>query len=117
MADEGGFEDEVYSTKPFEKVFRDYPVKITSEEGRGRFAIATRDIEAGEILLKERAWASCSGVNHKHQTCHNCMNFEANGYKYSCPQCRAVFFCSPQCFKLSMNEGKNTFHLASHASP
>ena len=48
-------------------------VSIEHEPGRGRFAVAKREILAGSLLLVEKPFVSCLDVEKEEDHCHHCL--------------------------------------------
>lgn len=61
-----------------EKANPQYPaastaIKIDSDDVRGRFAVATRDIEAGEVVLIEKPHSGVLLAEFSKTHCQNCF--------------------------------------------
>ena len=55
-------------------------VKICVEKDRGRFGIANRDIQAGEVLIKEEATGARLKQSESKTHCENCLRYTENFY-------------------------------------
>lgn len=69
-------------------------ITLDYNTGYGRHILATRDIEAGEILVVEKGFVS-STVNKIYATCSYCLNFCWNGIP--CDHCVFAVYCSENC--------------------
>ncbi|XP_026323810.1 SET and MYND domain-containing protein 4 [Hyposmocoma kahamanoa] len=74
-------------------------IQIDQDEIRGRFATATRDIEAGEILLIERPHSGVLLGEYTKTHCQNC--FIKCPIPLPCPNCPNVIFCSDKCLEIA----------------
>ena len=72
-----------------------YPFTISSEEGRGRFLVATRDIQPGELILCDKPIVQTPYTKSKAQ-CLQCYKLISGTYK--CPAC-GFPMCGPLCAK------------------
>ncbi len=65
------------------------------EAGRGRFAVATRDIAVGEFICVEKPLVSRILPEYAGSNCANC--FKSMKAPLPCPTCTKVMFCSYAC--------------------
>ncbi|XP_047035670.1 SET and MYND domain-containing protein 4 [Helicoverpa zea] len=72
-------------------------IQIDYEEVRGRYATATKDIEAGEILLVEKPHSGVLLAEYSSTHCQNC--FIKCPIPLPCPKCPNVVFCSDKCLE------------------
>lgn len=79
-------------------------VEINQNGIRGRFATATRDIEAGEILLVESPHSGALLNEYCRTHCHNC--YVKCPIPIPCPTCPNVIFCSDKCLEVA----QKTYH-------
>ena len=71
----------------------------------GRHAVATRDINAGELIVFEEAFASVLFEEHRLTHCHHC--FKRCRTLMGCSSCTFVGFCSEECRDLA----RSKYHL------
>ena len=103
-------------------------LKCRYEEGRGRFAVAAREIKVGELIAKERpyvslldrelvrcfqvfAWWKCFWPTHREVRCKKHL-FQVKSHCWHCltctksplpcSSCSGVQFCSRQCREAAM---------------
>ncbi|KAH7294566.1 hypothetical protein KP509_27G007700 [Ceratopteris richardii] len=71
-----------------------FPWKIVVKSGRGRCAIATRDIKAGEVIVSECALAFVLRSSFRTIACHNCCkDFSKESTSIQCRVCNYSLFC------------------------
>ena len=63
---------------------------------RGRFLVASRDIDVGEWITHEEAIVSCVKMNSSLSHCYNCQK-DTRIRPIPCDRCAAVVFCSFDC--------------------
>ncbi|XP_012560518.1 SET and MYND domain-containing protein 4 [Hydra vulgaris] len=74
-------------------------LKIVSTNSKGRHAIASRDIKAGEVIIIEKPFASLCLPECYNTHCYHCLTrFKIN---YPCRLCSTVNYCSISCEKES----------------
>ena len=61
----------------------------------GRYVVATRDINAGEVIIKDPSAAAVLNLPYLKSNCSNCLRAVIAGVP--CPRCSQVIFCSTQC--------------------
>jgi hypothetical protein len=76
-----------------------YPLQCVTEKGRGRFLIATRDLDAGELVMNCTPYTTTVGKNFVSRVCHSCFKEDVKKLPHSCQYCKEVFFCSENCHK------------------
>ncbi|XP_059060304.1 SET and MYND domain-containing protein 4-like [Achroia grisella] len=76
-------------------------IEITKSDVKGRFAIASRDIEAGETLLVESPYGSALLNEYSRSHCQNCCI--KCPIPVPCPKCPNVIFCSDNCLEIAQN--------------
>ncbi|XP_053601074.1 SET and MYND domain-containing protein 4 [Plodia interpunctella] len=79
-------------------------IQIDKDEARGRFATATRDVQAGEILLVERPYSAVLLGEFSKTHCQNC--FVKCPIPLPCPKCPNVIFCGEKCLETA----QKTYH-------
>ncbi|KAI5062076.1 hypothetical protein GOP47_0022615 [Adiantum capillus-veneris] len=80
-----------------------FPWKVVIRSGRGRCAIATRDIKAGELIVSEQALAFVLRSSYRTAACHNCCkDFTEASTGIQCQQCNHSFFCE-ECWQVTQN--------------
>merc|ERR1712223_199767 len=70
-------------------------VRIRYEEGRGRFAVAAREIKVGELIAKEKPYVSLLDRELVKSHCWHCLTCTKS--PLPCPTCSGVQFCSREC--------------------
>ena len=70
-------------------------VEIRYEKGRGRYAVASRDIDMGTTLFREKALAYSLNPEKFGTNCQHC--FSPIRGVVPCLNCTWVCFCSPEC--------------------
>lgn len=70
-------------------------VEIAYNKLEGRHAICCNKINAGEIILRERSYASALSKAFNFTHCQNCM--QRSSAPVSCDSCRDIIFCSQLC--------------------
>ncbi|XP_070535620.1 SET and MYND domain-containing protein 4-like [Ptychodera flava] len=70
-------------------------VEIVSSLEQGRYAVATRDIKVGDVLLVEKPFASV--VLRACNTCHCQHCYKSVLAPIPCLQCAGVAYCSTEC--------------------
>jgi tetratricopeptide (TPR) repeat protein len=83
---------------------------------RGRYPIASQDIQIGDVLLAEKPYASVLLPNHSNTHCHHCLARIIA--PLPCSQCVTVRYCSLKCADESWTayhsvECKNLRHIHS----
>ncbi|GLV37710.1 SET and MYND domain containing class 4 member 3 [Carabus blaptoides fortunei] len=79
-------------------------VHFTEAPGEGRFAVAERNIDPGEILVVEKAYCASLLYEQSKSHCQEC--FVRVRYPIPCPNCPNVVFCSIKCRMHALN----TYH-------
>lgn len=74
------------------------------EPGRGRYAVATRDIKVGEFVCVEEPIVSHPLPEYLGSNCAHC--FKGMKAPQPCPVCSKVMFCSYDCRKVALS----TYH-------
>jgi len=74
------------------------------EPGRGRFAIAQRDIKVGEFICVDAPIVSHPLPEYLGSNCYHC--FKSMKAPLPCPVCTKVMFCSYECRKIALS----TYH-------
>ena len=70
-------------------------VLVEYEEGRGRYAVAGRDIRVGELLAVEKAVVGALDWEQRLSHCWHCLRCAQS--PLPCLACSGVMFCSPAC--------------------
>ncbi|KAI8429547.1 hypothetical protein MSG28_000178 [Choristoneura fumiferana] len=74
-------------------------VQIDYSESQGRYATATRDVKAGELLVVERPHSGVLLGEHSTTHCQHCLMKCA--IPLACPNCPNVVFCSDNCLDVA----------------
>ncbi|KAG7313155.1 hypothetical protein JYU34_000246 [Plutella xylostella] len=75
-------------------------VKITEEDSKGRFAVASSPIKTGDVLLIESPYAACLLSDFYGTHCLHCFKRLADNEDEApvwCPKCSGVAFCGSAC--------------------
>jgi len=75
-------------------------VKLSYEEGRGRFLKTTTSVPVDETVLSETAFATCLNTQSLESFCHHCCS-ELGNKLTPCSHCSSVRYCSEVCRKES----------------
>ena len=63
---------------------------------RGRFVVASRDIDVGECITHEEAIVNCVKMKFSLSHCYNCQK-DTRIRPMPCDGCAGVVFCSNDC--------------------
>ncbi|XP_063838050.1 SET and MYND domain-containing protein 4 [Ostrinia nubilalis] len=75
-------------------------LKITEEQNKGRYAVASAPIKTGDILLVDSPYAACLHPDNYGTHCLHCFKRLEDCEDEApvwCPKCSAVVFCSTNC--------------------
>jgi len=72
-------------------------MKMCSEEGRGRFLVASQPIQAGETVCASPPYCRAVTGSMKRIVCSHCYRASTNRLPFQCERCHEVSFCSDQC--------------------
>lgn len=75
-------------------------MEIAYNKLEGRHAVCSTQIEAGEIILEQRPYASVLSKAHAITHCHNCL--KRTNVPIACDFCRDIVFCSQICKDLAV---------------
>jgi hypothetical protein len=75
-------------------------VKVMQEPGIGRFVVATRDVQPGEVIFTESPIVSTTCDDHVESICLVCLRYTTA--PLPCPTCSDASFCSLACRNLAM---------------
>ena len=70
-------------------------VKVEYSDILGRYAVAARDIQVGEVVIEEEAAGSVLMLDQRLNHCYHCLTFVISAIP--CKSCASVVFCSNQC--------------------
>lgn len=79
-------------------------IEIRFEPGRGRFAVATRDISVGDVVCVEQPCISHILPEYLSSNCGHC--FKSMKAPMPCTTCSKVMYCSYKCRKIALS----TYH-------
>ena len=71
-------------------------VEVMYTPERGRYLVASRDIDVGECITHEEAIVSYVKMNCSLSHCYNCQK-DTRIRPIPCDRCAAVVFCSFEC--------------------
>lgn len=77
---------------------------------RGRYVVATRDLQPGELVLREKAFGSIVNHNRTKDVCATCKKYcyPDDSTKFlSCDDCRTTIWCSQACKEAALKD----YHL------
>jgi len=80
-------------------------ISIKYEKDRGRFGIASRDINVGETLVYESPTGAKVKKDLEKDHCGNCLRM-CEGYQIPCTRCIESRFCSEEC----LLEAESSYH-------
>ena len=72
-------------------------VKIGYSKEAGRYAVAARNIEVGEIIIADHPTATSLRLNISSHYCYHCLTLLSSGRTIQSPIAEDVLFCSSQC--------------------
>ncbi|XP_028164357.1 SET and MYND domain-containing protein 4 [Ostrinia furnacalis] len=75
-------------------------LKITEEQNKGRYAVASAPIKTGDVLLVDSPYAACLHPDNYGTHCLHCFKRLEDCEDEApvwCPKCSAVVFCSTNC--------------------
>ncbi|KAJ3128401.1 hypothetical protein HK101_005395 [Irineochytrium annulatum] len=79
----------------------DHPVRIKIASGRGRYAVAKRDLKEGDLILTARSRGMALFHACRKQACSSCCSFTTSAdpsrLPFSCRHCHFVRYCSRRC--------------------
>ncbi|EFA76267.1 autophagy protein 9 [Heterostelium album PN500] len=91
--------------------FLDYPIEWRCSPNEGRYLVASKDLEIGEIVLVARSFLSIESDLLRKQTCHNCLEYQntkasdidsalKSSVMQRCVGCNEVYWCSESCYSI-----------------
>jgi len=103
---------QIHAPKELPKISRRNPkypavsdaIEFRYEEGRGRYAVAARDVDVGEFICVENPIVSHMLPDFMGSNCTHC--FKSMKAPLPCPRCTKVLFCSYKCRKVALE----TYH-------
>lgn len=78
-----------------ESLYVNKSMQIAYNKLEGRHAVCHQKMEAGEVILSERPYASALSKAHNFTHCQNCL--KRTTVPVSCDTCRDIIFCSRSC--------------------
>ncbi|XP_071517837.1 SET and MYND domain-containing protein 4-like [Panulirus ornatus] len=75
-------------------------ISIQVSPDEGRYAVVTRNVPAGQVLMAERPYAAILMDNKSGTHCQHCYNRLVSAVP--CRWCSGVAFCSPRCRDLAL---------------
>lgn len=78
-----------------------FPIVVQRTKDKGRHVIAGRNIQAGEIILRTKAYSANVSDNYKVNVCGTCFHQSNKKYKFRCASCNEIFYCSSKCYDQS----------------
>jgi hypothetical protein len=85
-----------------EDYFREngHPIEIQEVTGQGRFAVASRDLKEGDLVLKCSSFGIGIFYDCRKDLCSVCFSDSLDGMPLKCSQC-PVYYCSKDCQAIS----------------
>merc|ERR1711892_1296449 len=80
-------------------------IELRYDEIRGRYGIATRDIDPGTILLEEQPVAAILKPQNRRSYCDHCLS-KVSTLPVPCRTCNIIQYCSGAC----RNKARSTYH-------
>ncbi|XP_011498185.1 PREDICTED: SET and MYND domain-containing protein 4 [Ceratosolen solmsi marchali] len=96
-------EDKIPSIKVRNPIYPSCSASIEirqSYDDVGRYAVAVKDIEPGDVLVVERPHCSSLLEEYRGKHCHRCLIRNVAPFPASCYTCSSVAYCSPKCQNL-----------------
>ena len=81
-------------------------IDIKETQLQGRFTIANRDIEAGELIAVDQPVAKLLDKEHTKSHCWNCLRSTKSLPILACKMCSGVLYCKEECRKIA----QETYH-------
>ncbi|XP_064095006.1 SET and MYND domain-containing protein 4-like [Macrobrachium nipponense] len=81
-------------------------VKLDFSPSQGRYLIAERDIDPGEVLVVEKPYGHVLHLDSSLRT-HCCVCFNRCLSPLPCPSCSRVIFCSSSCRNIGLSSNHN----------
>jgi len=78
-------------------LYEPFPLDIRQTKCRGRIVVATRDIAAGETLLRSTHYTTSVCDEFKSIVCSGCFSPNIKSLQLKCAHCNEVFYCNAQC--------------------
>ena len=75
-------------------------VTVRHEPGVGRFVVAARDVQPGEVIFTESPIISTTCDEHVENICLTCLRYTTS--PLPCPTCSDVNFCSLACRQMAL---------------
>ncbi|XP_013162421.1 PREDICTED: SET and MYND domain-containing protein 4-like [Papilio xuthus] len=84
-------------------------IEITTDQLKGRYAVASMPIKTGDVLLIDQPYAACLFHKYYGTHCQHCLRRLEDCVEVApvgCPKCSGVAFCSVQCKDIAIS----TYH-------
>lgn len=89
--------DESCANDELQGLFAGMPVHLRRSETKGRYLVAARDVDEGELLLVDQVYACAVLPSHKKRVCNGCFRAQKKRLDNSCRDCGQVYYCSDAC--------------------
>ena len=102
--------NESYAGLPFTETNKEHPnfaafVGVERTQRQGRFTVALRDIQPGEVLAIDRPTITFLDKDHIKTNCWHCLR-DCRWNPYPCSSCSGVIFCSLGC----KSQSQSSYH-------
>jgi len=74
-----------------------FPIEVRQTRDRGRIMVTTKDLKAGDIILRSMAYMTAVGDEYKTTVCSSCFKPCLSRLSVCCESCREVYFCDQRC--------------------
>jgi len=85
--------------------FANTPLQLLSSEEQGRYLVAAKDIQEGEVVLVAYPYLTAILPSHKKRVCAACFKDMRRRLTFNCSGCSYCFYCSPECQQLHTVSG------------
>eukprot|EP01136_Pigoraptor_vietnamica_P012195 Opistho-1_new@51857 len=91
--------------------FAAHPIAVKYSDAKGYHVVATRDVRAGDTLLKTRLYAGAPFKNYRKRVCARCLSAcdpaltGLRALPLRCARCDQCYYCSPACAAADVSAG------------
>jgi len=91
----------LFEASKYQTYFTDFPVVLKSSQGRGRHAVASKNLSPGTLVSDELPVTSTVKKIYLEEICQVCLTpFQLiKTKKLSCDECKLVYYCHEDCQK------------------
>eukprot|EP01112_Ceratiomyxa_fruticulosa_P004675 TRINITY_DN1521_c0_g1_i4.p1 TRINITY_DN1521_c0_g1~~TRINITY_DN1521_c0_g1_i4.p1 ORF type:complete len:278 (-),score=51.38 TRINITY_DN1521_c0_g1_i4:677-1510(-) len=88
-----------------QEMLSNFPLEVKYAPNKGRYVVASRDINAGEVIMRALPFSASVQDHLKTFVCNNCYKYRPdNKYNLRCVKCNEVWFCSDLCYQSMQKE-------------